>query len=47
MLALVAVAQFMVILDAIVFNIATPTIRRDLGFSEQTSSWILNALGGA
>jgi len=47
MLALVAVAQFMVILDATVFNVAIPTIRRDLGFSEQTLSWILNALGRA
>jgi EmrB/QacA subfamily drug resistance transporter len=42
-LAVVAVAQFMVILDASVVNVALPTIRVDLGFSEQSLSWILNA----
>ena len=42
-LALVAVAQFMVILDATVVNVAIPTIKRDLGFSEESLSWILNA----
>ena len=43
MLAIVAVAQFMVILDASVVNVALPTIKRDVGFSEQSLSWILNA----
>ena len=42
-LAVVAVAQFMVILDASIVNVALPTIKRDLGFSEQNLSWILNA----
>src|SRR5689334_24351405 len=42
-LALVAVAQFMVVLDATVVNVALPTIKRDLGFSEQSLSWVLNA----
>jgi len=42
-LAVVAVAQFMVILDASVVNVALPTIKGDLGFSEQSLSWILNA----
>ena len=42
-LAVVAVAQFMVILDASVVNVALPTIKGDLGFSEQNLSWILNA----
>jgi EmrB/QacA subfamily drug resistance transporter len=42
-LAVVAVAQFMVILDASVVNVALPTIKRDVGFSEQGLSWILNA----
>jgi MFS family permease len=42
-LAVVAVAQFMTILDASVVNVALPTIKRDLGFSEQSLSWILNA----
>src|SRR5947209_19269736 len=42
-LAVVAVAQFMVILDSTVVNVALPTIKTDLGFSEQSLSWILNA----
>ena len=42
-LALVAVAQFMTILDASVVNVALPTIKHDLGFSEQSLSWVLNA----
>ena len=37
-LAVVAVAQFMVILDATIVNVALPTIRRDLAFSEQSLS---------
>jgi EmrB/QacA subfamily drug resistance transporter len=42
-LALVAVAQFMVVLDATVVNVALPTIKTDVGFSEQSLSWVLNA----
>jgi EmrB/QacA subfamily drug resistance transporter len=42
-LAVVAVAQFMVVLDATVVNVALPTIKRDLGFSEQSLSWVINA----
>src|SRR6476619_635526 len=42
-LAVVAVAQFMVILDSTVVNVALPTVQRHLGFSEQSLSWVLNA----
>jgi hypothetical protein len=42
-LALVAVAQFMVVLDASIVNVALPTIKVDVGFSEQNLSWVLNA----
>ena len=42
-LAVVAVAQFMVILDSTVVNVALPTIQRHLGFSEQSLPWVLNA----
>jgi EmrB/QacA subfamily drug resistance transporter len=42
-LAIVAVVQFMVVLDASVVNVALPSIQRDLGFSEQSLSWVLNA----
>jgi EmrB/QacA subfamily drug resistance transporter len=42
-LAIVAVAQFMVILDASIVNVSLPTIKRDLGISQENLSWILNA----
>jgi EmrB/QacA subfamily drug resistance transporter len=42
-LAVVAVAQFMVVLDASVVNVALPSIQRAVGFSEQSLSWVLNA----
>ncbi len=42
-LAVVAVAQFMVILDSTVVNVALPTVQGALGFSEQSLSWVLNA----
>ena len=42
-LALVAVAQFMIVLDATIVNVALPTIQGDLGFSQQNLLWVLNA----
>ena len=42
-LAIVAVVQFMVVLDASVVNVALPSIQRAVGFSEQSLSWVLNA----
>jgi EmrB/QacA subfamily drug resistance transporter len=42
-LALIAVAQFVVVLDATIVNVALPTIKVDVGFSEQSLSWVLNA----
>jgi EmrB/QacA subfamily drug resistance transporter len=42
-LVLIAAAQFMVVLDATIVNVALPTIKVDLGFSEQNLSWVLNA----
>jgi MFS family permease len=42
-LAVVAVARFIVILDASVVSAVLPTIKRDHGFSAQSLSWILNA----
>src|SRR3954462_1332783 len=42
-LAVIAVAQFMVVLDATIVNVALPTIKVDVGFSEQSLSWVLNA----
>jgi EmrB/QacA subfamily drug resistance transporter len=42
-LAIVCVAQFMVVLDATVVNVALPTIQRDLHFSTSDLQWIINA----
>ena len=42
-LAVLAVAQFMVVLDASIVNVALPSIQIDLGFSENGLQWVVNA----
>jgi EmrB/QacA subfamily drug resistance transporter len=42
-LAVLAGAQLMVILDATIVNVALPTIERDLGFSPTGLQWVVNA----
>ncbi len=42
-LALCCLAQFMVVLDVAIVNVALPSIRRDLGFSAVNLQWIVNA----
>ena len=42
-LLLCCLAQFMVILDVSVVNVALPSIRNSLGFSEQDLQWVVNA----
>jgi EmrB/QacA subfamily drug resistance transporter len=42
-LALLASAQFAVILDASIVNVALPSIGRDLQFSQEDLSWVVNA----
>jgi EmrB/QacA subfamily drug resistance transporter len=42
-LALVCVAQFMVVLDASIVNVALPTIGEALDFSQDNLSWVVNA----
>ena len=42
-LVLVCFAQFMVVLDATVVNVALPSIQQDLGLSEANLQWIVNA----
>src|SRR5918911_774215 len=42
-LVLVCLAQFMVILDATIVNVALPSIQTDLGLSEANLQWIINA----
>ncbi|HXE44296.1 MAG TPA: MFS transporter [Conexibacter sp.] len=42
-LAVLAVAQFMVVLDASIVNVALPSIQTALGFSESSLPWVVNA----
>src|SRR6266540_3904777 len=42
-LALICLAQFMVILDISVVNVALPSIRHDLHFSQSGLQWVVNA----
>jgi EmrB/QacA subfamily drug resistance transporter len=42
-LALLCVAQFVVVLDASIVNVALPTIKEALDFSEDSLPWVLNA----
>ena len=50
-LALIVTAQFMVILDAAIVNVALPAIKSDLGFSQASLQWVISAyaifFGGA
>jgi EmrB/QacA subfamily drug resistance transporter len=42
-LALVCLAQFMVVLDATIVNVALPTLQRDLHFSPSSLQWVINS----
>ena len=42
-LALLAVAQFMVVLDVSIVNVALPSIARDLNFAENNLQWVVTA----
>jgi EmrB/QacA subfamily drug resistance transporter len=42
-LVLVCLAQFMVILDATIVNVALPSIQRDLQFSQGDLQWVINS----
>jgi EmrB/QacA subfamily drug resistance transporter len=43
LLAVCCVAQFMVILDLSIVNVALPSIQSDLGFSSPTLQWVVDA----
>ena len=43
MLAIVCLAQFMVVLDVSIVNVALPSIQRDLHFSEANLQWVVTA----
>src|SRR5215471_9842606 len=42
-LALIVTAQFMVILDVAIVNVALPSIKADLGFSQTSLQWVVSA----
>jgi MFS family permease len=44
-LLLCCVAQFMVILDVAIVNVALPTIQRDLHITQDSVQWIVTAYG--
>ena len=50
-LAVIVVAQFMVVLDIAIVNVALPSIRTDLHFSQESLQWVITAyailFGGA
>src|SRR5260370_28538108 len=50
-LALVVAAQFMVVLDVAIVNVALPSIKTDLNFSQESLQWVITAysilFGGA
>lgn len=43
LLALACLAQFMVVLDVSIVNVALPSIRHDIGFSPTGLQWVVNA----
>jgi EmrB/QacA subfamily drug resistance transporter len=42
-LALLATAQFIIVLDASIVNVALPSIGKDLNFTQNDLSWVVNA----
>src|ERR1700732_5016720 len=42
-LALIVAAQFMVVVDVSIVNVALATIKRDLGFSQASLQWVISA----
>ena len=42
-LALLSVVQFMLVLDIAIVNVALPSIKVDLGFSQENLQWVISA----
>ena len=42
-LAVLGIAQLMVVLDVTIVNIALPSAQRDLGFSDDLRQWVVTA----
>src|SRR5690349_21258578 len=41
-LVLLCLVQFMLVLDTSILNIALPSIKRDLGFTQQSLQWVVD-----
>src|SRR4051795_3531426 len=42
-LYVLCLASLMIVLDATIVNVALPSIRKDLGFSQSSLAWVVNA----
>src|SRR5262245_64896584 len=42
-LAVIVAAQFMVVLDVAIVNVALPSIKTDLGFTQESLQWVITA----
>src|SRR5438309_5954374 len=42
-LVILCVGDLMIVVDTTVVNVALPSIRRDLGFSQASLAWVVNA----
>src|SRR6201982_3723840 len=42
-LAVIVTAQFMVVLDISIVNVALPSIKTDLNFSQESLQWVITA----
>ncbi|MBV9425755.1 MAG: MFS transporter, partial [Solirubrobacterales bacterium] len=42
-LAVVCLAQIMIVLDTTIVNVALPAVQRDLHFAQGTLTWVINA----
>ena len=42
-LAVIVAAQFMVVLDVAIVNVALPSIKTDLNFSQESLQWVITA----
>ena len=42
-LIVVCLGDLMIVLDGTIVNVALPTIRDDLGFSQESLAWVVNA----
>jgi MFS family permease len=42
-LLVLCLADLMIVLDSTIVNVALPSIRADLGFSETSLAWVVNA----